>query len=174
MRIIWLILFSLSIISCDKKTGENKITGTSLSEIEKDILKVNRYIVKRNRDHVAGFLKRTGWDMKETGSGLYIMIEKPGNGPLPDSGQTVVLDYTLKLIDGTTISSSERSGRLNFIAGKGVVVNGLEESVFFMNEGSRARIILLPHLAYGNFGDANIGIPPDAILIYFLEMKKII
>lgn len=174
MRILCLIIISIIIGSCDKKVDEKKITGTSLSEIEKDILEVNRYILKRNRDHITGFLKRTGWEMNITESGLYFMTEKRGTGASPDTGQTVLLDYTLKLIDGTTISTSDNDGKLQFIAGKGSVINGLEEAVFYMKEGSRARIILLPHLAYGNFGAAESGIPPDAILVYFLELKQIL
>lgn len=173
MRIIVFILFFSLFLSCKNQPEERKITGTGISEIESSILQVNRYILKRNRDHIHGFLKRTGWNMKMTGSGLFYEIEEEGTGENVKNGDRISLYYRLRLIDGSFIDSSDDSGPMEFTAGQGGVPVGLEEAVLLLRKGTKARLILPPHLAYGNFGDAEIGVPPDAILFYEIYLNWI-
>jgi len=172
-KVSFTVLMTLFIISCNKVDKGVSISREQLSEIEQDILKVNRYILKKNRDHIHGFIHRTGWEMRETGSGLYIMFTNEGNGALPVKGNTVILDYKMMLIDGTLLSSSEKDGVLEVTIGSGELINGLEEAISLMRSGSIVRIIVPPYLAYGNFGDREKGIPPDAILLYELKLRKI-
>ena len=166
-----LLFLGIAFAAC--KPEEEPLKGPALSEIERSILRVNQYILKRNLDHIRGFVKRSGWDMKQTGSGLFYEISREGRGGNAEKGDRVIIAYELLLIDGTPVSSSRNEGPLNFIVGQGGVTSGLEEAVLLMKEGSNARLILPPHLAYGNFGDAELGIPPDAIVIYRLQLISI-
>lgn len=172
MRIISIIITFLFIYACTGEV-EEKPSVPPVDEIESSILKVNRYILKRNLDHIRGFVRRTGWDMKETGSGLFYTFQKEGEGDKAEVGQVVNLDYSLKLIDGSFINSSGQSGPMEFRIGQGGVPSGLEESVLLARTGSVMRLILPPHLSYGNFGNPEIGIPPDAILLYEISVNWI-
>lgn len=163
----------LLILSCTSSGPERKISGTSEQEIKKSVVNVNQYILKRNRNHIRGFMNRTGWDMEETGSGLFFMSTKEGYGQHPVSGDRLRVDFTMRLIDGEKISSGDDAGLLEFSLGEGGVIAGLEEGLKKMKEGGSSTLIVLPHLAYGNFGDVELGVPPDAILLFELTLLKI-
>ncbi|MFW5819757.1 MAG: FKBP-type peptidyl-prolyl cis-trans isomerase, partial [Bacteroidota bacterium] len=158
------------LISCQERTPKRAIDLPTEGEIGKAIFEVNKYILKRNRDHIEGFVRRAAWDMKKTGSGLWYQLENSGSGSQIREGDYIRMDYEMYLIDGTFISSSENDGVLEFTVGQGGVESGLEEAVMLFKEGTRAKLILPPHLAYGNFGNPEIGIPPDAILFYKLKV----
>jgi hypothetical protein len=167
------IFFMFLLMSCSGGEEKRPYMGPRMNEIEASILKVNQYILKRNLDHIRGFIRRTGWDMKKTGSGLFYSLIKEGKGDFAENGKIISLNYTLKLIDGTLISSSDESGTLDFRIGQGGIPSGLEEAVLMTREGSEMRLILLPHLGYGNFGDTEKAIPPDAILLYEISVNKV-
>lgn len=173
MRILILLFFILIFNFCATRKEDQPYEGPPLDQIEASILKVNRYILKRNLDHIQGFINRTGWDMEESGSGLFYLFLNKGKGEKALSGQRISLSYNLKLIDGSIIDSSNQSGPMEFTIGQGGVPSGLEEAVLNAREGSEMKLILPPHLAYGNFGDKDIGIPPDAILLYDLSVNWI-
>ena len=107
--------------------------------------------------------------MELTGSGLRYLIYEKGGGDLVDSGRTVIINYTVNLIDGTLCYSSEINGTKGFALGKGEVENGLDEGVFYMRVGDKAKFILPSNLAYGLMGDGN-KIPSHSVLIYDVEL----
>jgi FKBP-type peptidyl-prolyl cis-trans isomerase len=173
MRTILLLLLVLSFSACKKNEKTTPPGLPTEHEVEKAIFKVNKYILKRNRDHITGFLRRTGWDMQQSGSGLWYRVKQEGSGKTASNGDYIKLKYELRLIDGSLISSSKSDGLLEFTVGQGGVESGLEEAVLMLGTGARATLIVPPHLAYGNFGDNELGIPPDAILLYELEVVGI-
>ena len=170
---IFFLCILVTLISCKDEPLRRAIDLPTGGEIEKAILEVNKYILKRNRDHIEGFIRRTGWEMKKTGSGLRYHLNKKGRGKTASSGDYIRMKYKLYLIDGTLISSAENNGIIEFSIGQGGVESGLEEAAMLLKEGCQAKLILPPHLAYGNFGSPEKGIPPDAILIYELEVLDI-
>ncbi|MFW5820457.1 MAG: FKBP-type peptidyl-prolyl cis-trans isomerase [Bacteroidota bacterium] len=172
MKLFFLFLIII-FTSCNRETEQRAINLPAGGEIEKAILKVNKYITKRNRDHIRGFIRRTGWEMQQSGSGLWYNLTGQANDSSVSPGDNIRLNYKLYLIDGTAIASSEYRGALSFTVGQGGVESGLEEAVLLMSEGMGARLIIPPHLAYGNFGYPEKGIPPGAILIYKIELIDI-
>jgi len=110
----------------------------------------------------------------ETGSGLkYIEIE-PGSGDSPEPGQTVVVHYTGWLEDGTKFDSSlDRGQPFSFAIGTGGVIRGWDEGVATMQVGGKRRLIIPPDLGYGAQGAGGGVIPPNATLIFDVELLEI-
>jgi len=133
------------------------------------LLKMNNYIAKRNQELIQQFVKRTGLNAKETGSGLWLEIYENGSGNAVNKGDIIVLSYYLKLLDGTPIDSALTISPKSFKSGNGGVESGLEEGILLLHVGDKARLIIPPHLAYGNFGNDN-KIPPGAFLFYDLKL----
>lgn len=173
LRVFILLLLHVLLFSCHRNSDTSLIELKPSPGIEKSMLEVNRFIAKRNRDHIHSFVRRTGWEMKQTGSGLWITIAGEGAGNYPEPGQRILMDYSLRLIDGTEISSSSKMGPLEFIVGQRGVESGLEEAALLLKSGNYARIILPPHLAFGNFGNPQKNVPPDAILLYEIRVLSI-
>jgi peptidylprolyl isomerase len=108
-----------------------------------------------------------------TASGLkYIDIEV-GSGDSPQTGQTVVVNYTGWLADGTKFDSSvDRGEPFSFIIGTGRVIAGWDEGVATMKVGGKRRLIIPPDLAYGEEGYPGV-IPANAELTFDVELLEI-
>ncbi len=66
-------------------------------------------------------------------------------------GDTVKVEYTGKLDDGSIFDSSENHGKpLEFQVGSGQVIIGFDSAVLGMSEGDEKEFRILPAQAYGN------------------------
>lgn len=116
-----------------------------------------------------------------TKSGLRYKIDTPGTGPKPMRGQTAVMDYTLKTViedkppvyvDGTKQTYPPRP--VQFMLGVGAQIPGFDEAAMDMRVGEKRIVVVPPNLAYGKYETSNGLIPPDATLIYVLEMRSLL
>ncbi|MCB0193714.1 MAG: FKBP-type peptidyl-prolyl cis-trans isomerase [Anaerolineae bacterium] len=112
-------------------------------------------------------------DVQTTSSGLQYVILEEGTGKSPGEGSLVEVHYTGTLEDGTVFDSSHDRGRpIEFPLGKGQVIPGWDEGIALMKEGSKARLIIPPDLAYGEQGAGGV-IPPNATLIFDVELVSV-
>ncbi len=110
----------------------------------------------------------------KTPSGLTYIITKRGNGMLPKVGQTVVVNYTGTLMNGKKFDSSYDAGRaISFPLGKGRVIKGWDEGIAKLRTGGQAILIIPAKLGYGARGAGNGLIPPNASLIFVVELMDI-
>jgi len=112
-------------------------------------------------------------DYTTTESGLkyYDLVE--GTGETPQAGQTVVVDYTGWLEDGTVFDSSIDAGApFNFVLGAGGVIPGWDEGIASMKVGGKRQLVIPPALGYGEQGAQGV-IPPGATLIFEVELLSI-
>lgn len=80
-------------------------------------------------------------------------------------GDTIKIDYTGKLDDGSVFDSSEKHGEpLEFTVGEGQVISGFEEAVRGMEEGEEKEFRIEPSEAYGEYNESlSQQVPKDAI-----------
>jgi len=101
-------------------------------------------------------------------SGLQYEILHAGKGPKPTASDTVTCHYHGTLIDGRVFDSSvQRGAPASFPLNR--VIAGWTEAVQLMPVGSKWRLYLPPHLAYG---DRQMGalIQPNSSLIFEVEL----
>lgn len=107
-----------------------------------------------------------------TDSGLQYEILTEGNGAKPTAESTVRVHYTGSLIDGTVFDSSVKRGTpAEFPVGG--VIKGWTEALQLMPVGSKWRLTIPHHLAYGERG-AGASIPPFATLVFEVELLDIL
>ncbi len=105
-------------------------------------------------------------------SGLQYIVLKEGKGIKPTANDEVTTHYHGMLIDGTVFDSSvERGEPATF--GVSQVIAGWTEALQLMSEGSKWRLFIPPHLAYGERG-AGGSIGPNSTLIFDVELIKVI
>ena len=68
-------------------------------------------------------------------------------------GDTVRVNYTGKLTDGTVFDSSAERDPLQFTVGAGQVIPGFDHAVVGMNEGDKKSVEVAAEDAYGNRRD---------------------
>lgn len=108
-------------------------------------------------------------EMTRTSSGLYVLVLEEGEGPQAAARDSVTVDYTGWLSDGTVFDIGSVP---QYELGVGLVVAGFDEGVIGMRVGERRRIIIPPALGFGN---QQVGIiPPGSILIFNIELTSLI
>lgn len=110
--------------------------------------------------------------VRTTASGLQYQVLKEGTGPKPKETDAVKVNYTLKLLDGTKIESSEDHGGPATLPLQ-QVVPGWREGVQLMNVGSKYRLWIPGKLGYGETGTPGGPIPPNATLVFEVELLGI-
>lgn len=110
---------------------------------------------------------------ESTDSGLRYKIIQKGDGPKAEKGKMVSVHYKGQLQDGRVFDSSyARKQPIDFTLGIGQVISGWDEGVGLLQVGDKARFVIPSHLGYGSRGAGGV-IPPDAILIFDVELMKV-
>ncbi|UYW00409.1 peptidylprolyl isomerase [Flavobacterium agricola] len=121
----------------------------------------------------AAELDKIAAGFQETASGLrYQMIHK-GTGKQAYKGAKVAVHYKGQLTNGSVFDESyKRKQPLEFTVGVGQVIEGWDEGILLLQEGDKARFVIPSNLGYGSRGAGGV-IPPDAILIFDVELVKV-
>ena len=131
---------------------------------------------------IAQYLADKKISAEPTASGLYYVQNKKGNGPKPEKGSMVKVNYIGRLLDGTVFDTSIEAAAkeaglfderrpyepIEFPLGEGQVIPGWDEGISLMNVGTKAQFIIPPALAYGSRGSGPI--PPNAPLVFDVEL----
>jgi FKBP-type peptidyl-prolyl cis-trans isomerase len=109
-----------------------------------------------------------------TASGLTYLITHQGKGRQPKAGEIVVVHYTGALSNGLKFDSSrDRNDPISFKLGAGRVIKGWDEGIAQLHVGDQAVLIIPPQLGYGSKGAGDGLIPPDATLIFIIEVVDV-
>lgn len=109
-----------------------------------------------------------------TPTGLTYIITRKGAGKQPKAGDTVFVHYTGLLTNGVKFDSSlDRNEPISFPLGAGRVIKGWDEGVARLRVGDQATLIIPPQLGYGARGAGGGAIPPDATLVFIIEVVDV-
>jgi peptidylprolyl isomerase len=127
---------------------------------------------------IAAFTPTMAQPVMTTPDGLQIIDIKAGTGATPKPGQTAVVHYTGWLYEngkkGKKFDSSlDRNAPFEFPVGQHQVIAGWDEGVATMKVGGKRTLIIPPALGYGERGAGGGLIPPNATLIFDVELLGI-
>jgi len=102
---------------------------------------------------------------------LQIVDEIVGDGPEATAGNTVSTHYVgVAYSTGEEFDASWNRGQpLDFRLGAGQVIEGWDRGVAGMRVGGRRRIVIPPHLGYGDRGAGGV-IQPGETLIFVVDL----
>ncbi|MDR0814243.1 MAG: FKBP-type peptidyl-prolyl cis-trans isomerase, partial [Bacteroidales bacterium] len=106
-------------------------------------------------------------------SGLQYKVLKEGTGAKPTATDEAEVMYHGTLVDGTVFDSSKERGEpATFPVNR--VIPGFSEALQLMGEGAVWVIYVPAELGYGENPDPRSGIKPNSVLIFELELQKVI
>ncbi|HET6251301.1 MAG TPA: FKBP-type peptidyl-prolyl cis-trans isomerase [Tepidisphaeraceae bacterium] len=111
-------------------------------------------------------------------NGLKMTDVKVGNGAVAKAGQPVTVNYTGWLYvngaKGAKFDSSFDHGQpFTFPLGAGAVIPGWDKGVAGMKVGGERTLIIPPELGYGAAGTPGGPIPPNATLMFDVQLLKV-
>jgi FKBP-type peptidyl-prolyl cis-trans isomerase len=104
---------------------------------------------------------------------LQIKDLKKGKGPAAKTGDTVSMEYTGWLTDGTVFDSNVGKAPFTFKIGNGDVIPGWDQGIPGMKVGGERQLIIPPSLGYGAQGTPGGPIPPNATLKFQVKLLSI-
>ncbi len=106
--------------------------------------------------------------------GMKVEILKEGTGESSKNGDTVSVHYVGTLENGKKFDSSvDRGVPFSFVLGQGRVIKGWDLGVLGMKIGEKRRLTIPSDLAYGETGTPGGPIPPNATLVFEVELLGI-
>jgi FKBP-type peptidyl-prolyl cis-trans isomerase FkpA len=121
------------------------------------------------------FLREEKLPVMPTGSGLYYLVLRKGNGKKVAKGDTLTVNFEGRFLNGKFFDSTiKRHQPFQFVYGTEYqVVKGLEEAIGMMSEGEKSLFILPSELAFGTEGSSTGIIPPFTSTIFEVELISI-
>lgn len=100
-------------------------------------------------------------------------IPKPSIDPDTKLSSSILVNFKGYLVDGTEFSSAEK-----YSMNLANAIEGWQQAMSQMRQGSSWRIIIPSHLGYGEEGtkdgSGNFGVPPHSTLIFDVELLDVI
>jgi FKBP-type peptidyl-prolyl cis-trans isomerase len=157
----------------EKARAEQAVVAEKMRGAE--IPTINKYIANNKLSPVT------------TASGLKYVIVQPSTGRKPLAGDTLLVNYAGRTMEGKLFDTSiesvakasglQQPGRnyepIKFVVGNSEVIRGWDEGLLLMNEGSKATLIIPSALAYGERGGGE-EIKPYSPLVFDVELVKVI
>lgn len=135
-------------------------------------IEVDQKIMKAWDEYNKGLLKSK---LKRTKNGVECLILEEGKGPILRKGTKIKLGYYgMTMKDATPFENSFRIGKdYEMVLGANQVIPGWDEAFMTMREGAKSVIFVPSKLAFGKKGKSPI-IPPDADLVFYIELHEIV
>jgi len=154
-------------------------SNDNIENIREKIKKSNKIIVENiklqqieEQKKAAEAIKKLTEGSTVTESGLAYKIINKGSGKVnPNPTNTVTINCTGKLTNGTIFWSTEQGGPITHPANG--FVPGFSEGVQLMVVGDKRTFIIPGNLAYGAAGVPQAGIGPNETLIFEVELLEI-
>ena len=145
----------------------------AISDYQEQVIDVeNQKRLEMGEAFLAQNAKKAG--VKTTDSGLQYMVLKQGTGKKPTEDNDVEVIFTGKYIDGKAFEENAETGseptRLRFDE----LIDGWAEGLKLMRVGSKYRFFIPSDLAYGEEGNLDSDVPPNTVLIFDIELLKVL
>jgi len=111
------------------------------------------------------YIEENMLEAESTESGLYIVIEEPGNDQHPDITNRVSIRYAGSLLNGNQFDSSN-GNVVSFNLWE--LIAGWQEGIPYFGKGGSGQLLVPSHLGYGS---RQVGsIPPNSVLVFDIEL----
>jgi FKBP-type peptidyl-prolyl cis-trans isomerase len=175
-------------IKVEKLIQKGKLTDQQFQEKYMAYVKSQMDAIKNQEGtKIDKYIADNKLKMTKTPTGLYYVVNTPGSGPVPNPGDTVVVNYTGHFLSGKVFDTSNKSDAqkakilnpqnpyqpIRFPVGRTQVIPGWDEAFMLLNKGSKATLIVPSSLAYGEQGNQPV-IAPFTPLVFDVELIDIV
>jgi len=121
-----------------------------------------------NEKEIVDYIAKNKLTAKRTESGLYYIINQPGEGTQPTASSNVTVAYKGYYSNGTIFDQSKAEG-VSF--GLSQVIEGWKEGIPYFKTGGSGSLLVPSHLGYGPYDYR--GIPGGSVLIFDVKLISV-
>lgn len=121
-----------------------------------------------NEKEIVDYIAKNKLTAQRTDSGLYYVVNEPGDGAQPTASSNVTVAYKGYYSNGSIFDQSKAEG-ISF--GLNQVIKGWTEGIPYFKAGGSGILLVPSHLGYGPF-DYN-GIPGGSVLIFDVKLISV-
>lgn len=123
---------------------------------------------------IKDYLAKNNIQAQRTASGIYYKVDKAGSGAKLNTGDSISMNYTGMLLNGTKFDSNvdPQFGHVQpfwFMLGTGQVIRGWDEGIALFTKGGKGTLYIPSTLAYGQ-NSPGPQIPANSVLIFDVEV----
>jgi FKBP-type peptidyl-prolyl cis-trans isomerase FkpA len=176
------------VIKVDKVISKGSLSAQVFQGKVTDYMKAQSDILKSAEPaKIKQYIAHQKLTVTQTADSLDYQITQQGTGPTPAVGDTVVVNYTGRLLNGKVFDSSIKDTvvknkmptdpmrqfkAIHIPVGEKRVIPGWDEGLMLLNKGSKATLVIPSSLAYGERGVSIIG--PFTPIAFDVEIIDII
>jgi FKBP-type peptidyl-prolyl cis-trans isomerase FklB len=157
------------------ETELRQVLTQYFQELQSEMQVANKSVAERNQKEGVAFLaaNKSKPGVVTLPSGLQYKVLREGTGASPQANSTVKVHYAGKLLDGTEFDSSYKRGEPIDLQVNGVI-RGWTEALQKMKEGAKWQLFIPGDLAYGASPRPGGPIGPNAVLLFDVELIKVV
>ncbi len=161
------------------KKGSDMFFDVKLQNIQtpEQVAEEQRLLFKALRqdevNSIAAYIAEKGITQAPTSSGLYVIQEKRGSGRLPVEGDMLRLHFSISLLNGEVLFTTDGMEPLEVEFGSDFDTKGFHEGIAFLRKGGMVKLIVPSDLAYDSIGIPQM-LPPFTTLVYDLELIDLV
>jgi FKBP-type peptidyl-prolyl cis-trans isomerase FkpA len=121
-----------------------------------------------NEKEIVDYIAKNKLTAQRTDSGLYYVINEPGDGAQPTTSSNVTVAYKGYYSNGSIFDQSKAAG-ISF--GLNQVIKGWTEGIPYFKVGGSGILLVPSHLGYGPFDYS--GIPGGSVLIFDVKLISV-
>jgi FKBP-type peptidyl-prolyl cis-trans isomerase FkpA len=160
-----MFLFFFSSCLNNNEQNDKNYEQLDKEKLKEKLVTANKQYYINENEQIDGYVNRLGYKVNKTERGVRYYVYKKSSTSLLQKEQHVILDYSVKLLDGTICYTSDSTGVLDFQIGHTDLPAGLQEGLLQLGKGDKAILITPSYLGYGLSGDGG-NIPSNAVLVY--------
>ncbi len=154
-KIMWICgLLIVGLTACTKNSDDD---ANSVTPAQQAVIDDNA---------IQAYIKANNITATKDESGVYYSVITPGTGAYPTATSTVNVNYKGQLINGSQFDSGNFSTVVN-----GNVIAGWKVGLTKINKRGRLLLLIPSALGYGRYGSGPI--PPNAVLVFTIDMISI-
>ena len=131
-------------------------------EVKEHMINANRVVIQSENTQIEQYLQRRKWNTSPLPCGASCMIDNPGQGPLVNPDDTVVVQYRLEALDGSAFYTRQRD---TLVVGRRHATVALDDLLQQMHYGGQAWLVAPSNSAYGVVGDGD-RVPSRTVIVY--------
>lgn len=121
-----------------------------------------------NEKEIVDYIAKNNLTAQRTNSGLYYVINEPGDGAQPTASSNVTVAYKGYYTSGKIFDQSKTEG---IAFGLNQVIKGWTEGIPYFKTGGSGILLIPSHLGYGSFNYN--GIPGGSVLVFDVKLISV-